>query len=497
MSRKGGVILHPTSLPSMFGIGELGTELYRFIDLLSINKIKLWQILPLGPTGYGNSPYSCFSAFAGNPFLISIEKLLDKNYITGEIVKPLLLLPKKAIDFGKLIPLKWKVLKEAYNKFKESKIQEIILEFDEFCKKQSFWLEDFSKFMSAKEEFNDEPWINWPQEYRLGIITSSEEWIAQKQDSILFHKFVQFLFFEQWFAVKKYANSKGIEIIGDVPIFVAFDSADVWSNRQFFYLSESGDPEFVAGVPPDYFSPTGQRWGNPLFRWDVLKEDNYDWWIQRIKHATDLVDIIRIDHFRGFESYWRIPANESTAINGKWTKGPGMEFFNVVKDRLGELPIIAEDLGMITPEVEKLLSETGFPGMKVLQFAFGNPEKTYLDNPYLPHNFDENCVVYTGTHDNPTTLSWYLEVEEEQQNRVKSYCKTSNKDIVHELIKLTWSSKANFAIIPLQDLLRLDDSARMNTPGSDQNNWIWRLIWDKKDEKYWTEIKKLCLEFNR
>lgn len=497
MSRKGGILLHPTSIPSMFGIGELGSELYRFIDLLSINKIKLWQILPLGPTGYGNSPYSCFSAFAGNPLLISIEKLIDENYITGDIVKPLLLLPKNTVDFGNLIPLKWKILKEAFKTFKEIKEKKITIDFQTFCKNQAFWLESFSKFMAIKEELKGEPWNNWPEEYRLGEIPGSEVWIEQKSEDLLFQKFVQYIFFKQWLAVKNYTNLKGISIIGDVPIFVAYDSADVWSNKIKFQLNDIGNPEFVAGVPPDYFSPTGQRWGNPLFRWDVLKENNYEWWIQRIKHTMNLVDIIRIDHFRGFESFWSIPANEPTAVNGKWIKGPGIEIFNVVKDQLGELPIIAEDLGMITPEVEKLLSETGFPGMKVLQFAFGNPEKTYLANPYLPHNYDENCVVYTGTHDNPTTLSWFQHIEKEQKNKVITYCKTSDEDIVGELIKLAWSSKANFAIIPLQDLLRLDDSARMNTPGSNKDNWVWRFIWDKSSEKYWDEIKKFCIEFNR
>lgn len=495
--RLGGILLHPTSLPGKYGIGDLGKAAYRFIDFLHKYNQKLWQILPLGPTGYGDSPYSLFSAFAGNPLLIDPEELKNLALLTYRDLKSQIEFPSSHVDFGTVIPYKFRLLEKAFDNFKKKKHPKIQVEFKAFCNENKYWLDDFALFMSIKNEHNLEPWNTWEKGLRFREKSSISSWIKKYSNEIECQKFIQFIFFRQWIKVKNYANNKKIEIIGDIPIFVAHDSADVWSNPELYYLDEQRELLFVAGVPPDYFSETGQRWGNPLYRWDRMKDDNYDWWIKRIKHNFNVVNILRIDHFRGFESYWQIPATESTAVEGKWMSGPGIEFFLHIKKKLGILPIIAEDLGIITPPVKTLRQSTGFPGMRVLQFAFGDDFEDYNESNYLPHNYTRNTVVYTGTHDNDTTKSWFDRSPTVLKNRVLEYTNSDGKDVVGDLIRLAWSSIAKMAIIPLQDLLHLGGDGRMNLPGTVGDNWRWRFTWGQLTEEKGEEISKMSKIYGR
>ncbi|OCL26208.1 4-alpha-glucanotransferase [Orenia metallireducens] len=472
--RSSGVLLHPTSLPGKYGIGSLGKEVYEFIDFLSESKQKLWQICPLGPTGYGDSPYQSFSAFAGNPLLINLEVLKAEGLLSEEDLELEEEFDQGYVDYGRVINFKFPLYRKAFKKFNTAASDIEKGKFKAFCVENKEWLEDYTLFMSLKDHFNGRPWSEWEKPIKFREEDAVDRYKEELKDTIEFHKFMQYLFFEQWTKVKCYANEKGIKVIGDIPIFVAFDSADAWSNPEIFHFDERRNPTKVAGVPPDYFSKTGQLWGNPLYDWNKLKERGYDWWIDRFKIILKQADIVRLDHFRGFEAYWAVPAGEETAINGSWEEGSGADFFNVVRDKLGKLPIIAEDLGLITDEVEELRDEFEFPGMKILQFAFDTGEK----NKYLPHNYDENCIVYTGTHDNDTTLGWFLNLSTDVKNYVEEYLDIEASNICWGLIEAAWSSIAVMAIAPLQDILSLDSGARMNTPGASSGNWQWRY---KKD----------------
>jgi 4-alpha-glucanotransferase len=467
-ARQSGILLHPTSLPGNFGVGSIGNEAFEFIDFLYESGQKLWQILPIGPTGYGESPYQCFSSIAGNPILISLEKLvedglLDKSDIDGYECKN-----EKTVNFEKAKKIKYLLLEKAYKTFAKTITNNN--HFLIFCSDNSFWLDDFSLYFSLKEEFDQEPWNKWPNGIRLRTDENINKYSSKLKGRIIFHKVVQFIFFKQWLNVKKYANSKGIKIIGDIPLYIAYDSADTWTSPENFHFDSNGKPLQVAGVPPDYFSKTGQLWGNPIYNWKHLEQDNFSWWIKRIRMNLRLFDIIRIDHFRGLAAYWSVPYGEKTAVNGRWINAPGKKLFKTLIKELGDLPIIAEDLGVITPDVEELRDSFQFPGMKILQFAFDSKEK----NEYLPHTFNKNCVVYTGTHDNNTTIGWYKSITAADRKFVKEYIGTFEEGIAKALTRLAWSSVANVAIVPLQDILGVDEEGRMNLPGTRSKNWIWR-----------------------
>jgi len=476
--RAGGILLHPTVFPGRYGIGDLGDAAYRFVDFLVDSKQSLWQILPLGPTGYGDSPYQCFSAYAGNPLLISPDRLLRNGYLPAQAVRDVPSFPTHKVDFGPVIEYKHRLLATAYTHFQAHGAQAQQTAFDEFCAAQAQWLDDFALFMALKTHHMHHRggiWNTWPREIAFRETAALEHWSQKLAKQVSLHKFQQFLFFQQWLDLKVYANQQGIQIVGDVPIFIAFDSADVWANREMFFLDENGDPTHVAGVPPDYFSKTGQRWGNPLYRWQRMGKDGYSWWVDRLRMAFTQVDIVRIDHFRGFEAYWEIPAKEPTAEVGQWVKGPGGSFFQAMQKHLGDLPIIAEDLGVITPPVRQLRDQFGFPGMKILQFAFGGEQ----NSDFLPHNFETpNCVVYTGTHDNETTRGWYENADPQEQDHVRRYMARDGRDIAWDLIRMAHASVADTAVVPLQDLMNLGNEARMNFPSTASGNWQWRYTAD-------------------
>jgi 4-alpha-glucanotransferase len=494
-NRIGGILLHPTSLPSEYGIGELGDHALKFIDLLAKYHIRAWQILPLGPTGYGNSPYQSFSSFAGNPLIISIQNLIKAKLLNvSEIDVFEQKMPLK-IDFGSIIPWKNNVLKLAFKNFNKNQKHPLHKKFKAFEKTHNHWLHDYALFMSIKEKFNNKPWNTWPIDLRDRNLDKLDKWKDENYELIMFHKFNQFLFFSHWNAIKNYGKKKNIIIIGDIPIFVALDSADVWANRNLFFIDLNGNPEFIAGVPPDLFSETGQRWGNPLYKWTEHKNQNYSWWKARFKHIISIVDIVRLDHFRGFEAYWEIPSIEKTAIRGKWVKGPGEEFFDSLMKEFKYLPIIAENLGVITEDVEHLRNKYDFPGMYILQFAFDDPYNE--KNIYLPHNYHNNSVVYTGTHDNDTILGWYDNLTESHKSIIKNYFDDNLDDIADIFIKECIKSVANISIIPLQDVLSLDNSARMNFPGKENNNWEWKFDWNLIDEKKFIKLKKYLALYNR
>jgi len=473
-SRASGILLHPTSLPSRFGIGDLGFEAYRFIDFLDASDQKIWQILPLGPIGYGNSPYMCYSAMAGNPLLIDLDDLCRQNLITLEEIAYPPSFPFDRVDYDLVSSYKLPLLRKAFERFHVSASDEQKQEFKDFCQRSADWLDDYALFMALKQHFGNQSWYDWPQEISKREPQALEAWRAKLGGAIEFCRYLQYEFTRQWKALKQYANDRGIEIFGDIPIYVAHDSADVWSHSEIFCLDpESGQPTEMSGVPPDYFSETGQLWGNPVYNWEVLKKTGFKWWIQRFKAILEYVDLIRIDHFRGFESYWSVPGGETTAMNGTWVKAPGREFFLKLREELGELPIVAEDLGIITPEVEALRDEFDFPGMKILHFAFDSgPE-----NPYLPYNYrTPNCVVYTGTHDNNTTVGWYEARSADQNQWLWNYLGCSRGEGVNwDLIRLALASVASFAIFPMQDLLGLGAGSRMNEPSKATNNWDWQL----------------------
>ncbi len=469
--RAAGILLHPTSLPGPYGIGDIGPEAYRWVDFLSQSETGLWQVLPLGPTGYGDSPYQCFSAFAGNPYLISPHLLLQEGLLYNEDLTHLPPFPAERVDYGMVIPWKLEILQRAYARFRQHGSRHLKEAFTAFQAEQAHWLDDYALFMALKEAHGGAPWPTWETDIRQRETQALEAARRSLAEAIEKQAFFQFLFFSQWRNLKNYANQRGVRIIGDIPIFVAHDSAEVWAHPELFFLDEHGNPTVVAGVPPDYFSATGQLWGNPLYRWDVHAQDGYAWWLARLRTVLELVDIVRLDHFRGFAAYWEIPAGEETAINGRWTPGPGAAFFTAVEAALGSLPLIAEDLGEITPDVVALREQFHLPGMKILVFAFSDDAR----NPFLPHNYPQNCVVYTGTHDNDTATGWYQRAPEKERDFARRYLARDGHDIAWDLIRAAWSSVAVFSIAPLQDLLSLDNSARMNYPSRAGGNWQWRM----------------------
>ena len=485
--RSSGIILHPTSLPSPDGIGDLGAEAYRWLDFLSAAGCSLWQVLPLGPTGYGDSPYQCFSAFAGNPYLISFTMLVEQGYLHLTDLDDRPEFSTQSVDYGNVIPWKVKVLDRAYQRFRKSKKQQSKDRFQEFQHINDSWLEEFSLFMAIKEFFGGIAWNGWPAPFRFKSAVEILEFKQNFINMIENQKFRQFLFFDQWHALKEYANSRNIQIAGDIPIFVAFDSSDAWSHPELFCFNSKRLPTVVAGVPPDYFSPTGQLWGNSLYRWSVHENTGFEWWIQRIQSTLKLFDILRLDHFRGFAGYWEIPAKEKTAVEGRWMKGPGAKLFNAIKNALGDLPIIAEDLGEITPDVIALRDRFHFPGMKILQFAFGSG----ADNPFLPHNYPVNCVAYTGTHDNDTAVGWYAQVSEKERDFLRRYLGRSGVDISWDMIRAIWSSVAGMVFAPMQDLLKMGSSARMNFPNTLGCNWQWRMQTEDLNENVLSRMKEM------
>ncbi|MBN1874127.1 MAG: 4-alpha-glucanotransferase [Anaerolineae bacterium] len=491
--RAAGILLHPTSLPGGFGIGELGETAYQFVDFLVESGQSLWQMLPLGPTGYGDSPYACFSAFAGNPLLINLKWLAAEGDIAPTDLAQAPDFPQSHVDFGPVIMFKMAVLHRAARKFHELASRTHRADYERFCMENANWLEDFALFMALKDAHGGAAWNTWEWELASRQPQALDRWRVRLDEQIFAHKYFQYQFFRQWEALKRYTNDKGIHIIGDIPIFVAYDSVDVWAHPDLFYLDDNRLPTVVAGVPPDYFSPTGQLWGNPIYRWDEMAENGFQWWIARFKQTLRVVDLIRLDHFRGFAGYWEIPAGENTAINGVWKKGPGVPFFEAVKVALGDLPILAEDLGHITPDVEELRDYFSFPGMNVLQFAFA----TDAGNPYLPHNLTANSTIYTGTHDNQTTVGWYKDREKQELEALHTYLGPVNEPIYWALIRMAYRAVSNIAIVPLQDILGLGDEARMNTPGKLGGNWSWRFQLDEILPQYKTKLSELALTYGR
>jgi 4-alpha-glucanotransferase len=455
-------LLHPISRPGGSGIGDLGQWAYRFADFLAESGQQLWQILPLGPTGYGNSPYQTWSSIAGNPLLISLDRLVEQGWLAAEDLPDARSFASSSfVDYDAVEHFKLPLLHKAAQAFFAAQPANLFQEYKDFCLQNAMWLEPFARFAALREASNGEPWTVWKPSQ-----TAEEHKLAE-------HKFIQFEFHKQWLALKKYCNDLGIKIIGDIPIFVAHDSADVWSNRRLFDLDEKGNPRNIAGVPPDYFSETGQLWGNPLYQWDEMARDDYAWWIDRISAAMRMTDIIRLDHFRGFEKFYQIPAGAETAIDGTWVKGPVDRLFNTLSNALGKLPFIAEDLGYITPEVRALRDRWGFPGMRILQFGFGDG---LPDNPHKPYNFIKNCVAYTGTHDNDTTAGWFADKEMRAAcKEALVYMGSTGRDPVWDFIRLALASIADTVIIPMQDILGLDSEARMNIPSTKGNNWKWRM----------------------
>jgi 4-alpha-glucanotransferase len=490
-NRASGIILHPTSLPGPFGVGDLGPVAYRWLDWLADSGCTLWQVLPLGPTSYGDSPYQCFSAFAGNPYLISPELLLEQGLLTNENLLDMPAWDDRKVDYSRLYLWKPALLEKAFRRFFRDP-GPLNAEFETFCSENASWLDDYALFMSLKEVHGGSSWGGWPVNLRLREKSALLEACKTLSSYILRYSFFQFLFYKQWIALHNYAHQKGIRIIGDIPIFVAYDSSDVWANPDLFYLDDDRKPTVVAGVPPDYFSPTGQLWGNPLYRWDVHKAGGYAWWLERIRATLKSVDILRIDHFRGFSAYWEVPAGNPTAEIGRWVPGPGAGLFNAVQAELGSLPILAEDLGVITPDVVALRDKFSLPGMKILQFAFSGPE-----NPFLPHSYPPTCVVYTGTHDNDTSRGWYESAPELEKDFARRYLQVDGTHFTWDLICAAWSSVAVFALAPLQDFLELGSEGRMNYPSRLGGNWEWRTSAQALSEELVARIKELNWLYQR
>jgi len=470
--RSAGVLLHPTALPGSQGIGTLDVNAVTFLQFLARAGFKSWQICPLGPTGYGDSPYQCFSAFAGNPYLIDLAALVRAGLLTADDLRPLQALSADRVDFGALYERKWPVLFKACEEFVRSGRRKLPYgDFEAFRRQHAAWLPDYARFSSLKEHFKGRPWWEWPAEVRTAAGSRKTPAPPQLAARCEAHEFIQYLFFGQWTLLRAEAAKLGIAIIGDTPIFAALDSADVWANPQYFQLDrKTSRPTAVAGCPPDYFSADGQLWGNPLYDWPAHAADGYAWWLARLRANFGLFDVVRIDHFRGFESYWSIPAGSTTARPGRWVPGPGLDFFRAVHTAMPEAKLIAEDLGTLTPAVLALRDATGLPGMAVLQFAFGGKS----DNFYLPHNHRSNCVIYPGTHDNDTTTGWYAAADEKTRDHVRRYLRVSGQEIAGDFLRASYASVAHLAIIPLQDLLGLGSAARFNSPGQPEGNWSWR-----------------------
>jgi 4-alpha-glucanotransferase len=499
--RASGILLHPTSLPGRFGIGDLGKEAYQFADFLASSGQHVWQVLPLGPTGYADSPYQCLSVFAGNPMLVSPEELVADKLLEPADLESAPSFPQDRVDYGAVIKFKASLFRRSFEIFETKANRGERRQFKLFCHRNASWLETYSLFMAFKEAHDSAAWNTWEEGIRMRQPKSLAYWRRNLAYEISYHKYQQYQFFKQWARLKTYCNEHGVRFIGDMPIFVALDSVAVWENPEMFYLDDSCKPTVVAGVPPDYFSETGQLWGNPLYRWDVMAKDGYTWWIERFRAIRDLVDIVRLDHFRGFEKYWEVSATDETAVNGRWVPGPGAILFEAVQKALGTLPIIAEDLGLITAEVRALRDQFGFPGMRVLQFSFGTGLNA---GKYRPYNYPRNSVVYTATHDNNTTIGWFRgedvkdstqsnEERERERQVALSYLGTDGHEINWDFIRLALMSAADTAVIPMQDILGLGSEARMNIPGRSQGNWCWRFTPDMLTEGIKARLKELTL----
>jgi 4-alpha-glucanotransferase len=502
--RSSGILLHPTSLPGPFGIGDLGPEAYAFADFLRGSGQSLWQVLPLGPTGYGDSPYACYSAFAGNTLLISPEQLVTDGLLSRSDFPSATSRASEGVDFAQAHALKDDLLRRAYERYKRTTDTVLRSNFETFAQQYADWLEDYALFRALKDAHGGIAWNEWEPALVRRTPAALARAREELRDQVEAQMFYQFLFFRQWFALKNYCNEHGIQLVGDLPIFVAHDSADVWTNPEEFKLDKNGTPLVVAGVPPDYFSTTGQLWGNPLYNWKRMLDEGFKWWIERVRATLNVVDIVRVDHFRGFAACWEIPGGDKTAERGRWVEAPGRELFTAIRKALGELPIIAEDLGVITPDVVALRDDFGFPGMRILQFGFGSDTK----NIDLPHNYAPNVVAYTGTHDNDTTVGWFHSVAGEgstrtakQIERERTFClnylNTNGKEIQWDFIRTVLASVANTAVVPLQDLLGLGTEARMNLPNSTAGNWAWRFKPGALTEKIETRLKELTELYGR
>lgn len=468
--RSAGILLHPTSLPGPYGVGDFGPEAFRFVDFLAAARQGLWQVLPLNSPGSAFSPYDGISSFAGNTLLISPDVLVADGLLEPDEVEATRVVSAPQADFPGAVRRKLPLLWQAFRRFQALGDGALRAEFEQFQREAATWLDDYALFRALHDDHDGRPWPTWEPGLVHRDPATLARWSERLSEQIAFHRFTQFLFTRQWQALRGYANARGIRVIGDVPIYVALDSADVWANQRIFTLDDDGHPTVVAGVPPDLFSATGQLWGTPCYRWDVLAAEGYRFWVERTRRALELADIIRIDHFRAFQAGWQVPSDATTAIHGSWVPGPGARIFDVLRRELGTIPVIVEDLGVITPDVVALRESLGYPGMKVLQFAFGEGP----DNPYLPHNYHHDSVVYTGTHDNDTTCGWFAACAPDAREHLLRYLGTSGDDVVWDLIRLAMMSVADLAVIPLQDVLGLGSEARMNRPGTARGNWGWR-----------------------
>lgn len=490
LERASGILAHPTSFPGPHGVGDMGQGAYEFVDWLSLAGQRYWQLMPLSPVGYGDSPYSGLSAFAGNPLLISIEGLAFLGLDHDGDARGF---NDHEVDYGAAEAFKYAALRHAFESFKERGTIQLREQLKAFEAEQASWLSDFALFMALKQRLQNVSWQDWPDSVRMRDPEALAALAAEIQNEVEFHSFIQFLFRVQWTALKQYANDRGIQIVGDIPIYVALDSADVWANPSQFRLSEDRRPEVVSGVPPDLFTADGQLWGNPVFDWAAMEADGFSWWIERVRRLTELVDVVRIDHFRGLVAGWVVPAGDPTARGGRWERAPGSALFRAIEAELGHLPIVVEDLGIITTDVHALRIELGLQGMKVLQFAFdGDP-----DNQYLPHNYDRDCVVYTGTHDNQTTIGWFQSCSEIERQQVQTYLGADGSDVAWDFIRLAFESVADLAIVPLQDVMRLGDEARMNRPGIAFGNWKWRYLSHQLNDGLARGLRELAGAYGR
>ena len=491
--RESGILLHPTSLPGSHGIGDFGPGAFRFVDWLAEAGQRLWQVMPLGPTGFGDSPYSSPSAFAGNPLLISLDWLRGDGLLDDSDLAGIPTFPDDRCDFGPVIDVKTALLRRAFDRFDQGDRGGSREAFDRFCRDEAYWLDDYALFMAVKEAHSLAGWHSWDDPIRLREQSALDEWSTIQASNIRYHKFVQFQFSTQWSGLRRYANERGIRLVGDIPIFVGDDSSDVWANQALFKLNENGEALEVAGVPPDPFAATGQIWGNPVYDWLRMRADGYAWWVARIGRTLEMVDVIRIDHFRGFAAAWLVPAGDPTATGGHWERAPGGEVFAAIRRAHGDVPVIIEDLGVITPDVIALREVLGFPGMNVLQFAFGNDAA----NVYLPHNYRREAVVYTATHDNQTTVGWFASRSPAEREAIQRYIGRDGTDIAWDLIREALASVANTVILPLQDVLRLGDEARMNVPGEASGNWSWRFRSDQLTTALAAGLREMTKSYGR
>ena len=496
MRRESGILLSVASLPSRYGIGCFSKEAYEFVDQLKAAGQSYWQILPLGPTSYGDSPYQSFSTFAGNPYYISLENLIDEGLLTREECEAADLGDDAGlVDYEKLYENRFPLLRKAYERSGAGNDREFL----RFKAENAWWLDDYALYMAVKARFDQAAWTQWAKDIRLRWQNALDYYRRELYFDIEFHQYLQYLFMSQWNRLKAYANSRGIRIVGDIPIYVALDSADAWASPELFQLDENNAPQAVAGCPPDGFSATGQLWGNPLYRWDYHRQTGYGWWIKRLSYCYRLYDVVRIDHFRGFDQYFSIPAGAENAVGGHWEQGPGIELFRRVKEALGDKEIIAEDLGYVTDSVRRLVAETGYPGMKVLEFAFDSRDSGCASD-YLPHNYPENCVAYTGTHDNETIAGWFESIKPEEQKLARDYlCDhyTPVEELHLPFISLVMRSQARMCIIPLQDYLGLGNDCRINTPSTVGENWRWRLVPGQMSEDVIKEIGMVTRRYGR